>query len=582
MVELVGSNMQRRSFLICVLLNLTVGACALHSIGDQSSGQTRTSGQDIPAAILVSHKEVTAHRLTPHEAIRTRRRGGRFPWPQIQLEAVADENGDVTYVHVTSTYDDGLYPGWEEFFPKAIDVAKSWKFRSFERNGKPVAARFLEYVNIVPPEQLPTTHVPFPEIQDWNKLQITLERTSCFGTCPAYKVEIHGDGSMVYTGTRFVPITGEHRDHISREAVEQIVEAFRRADYFSLRDKYIQSVTDNATYRTSISIGGQTKSVTNYVGEEVGMPQTVTDLENAIDHVADTAKWIRGDAATLPALKSENWNFNSPQAATTLVRIARLGSADAVRELIAAGVAVNGKDEVGSGPLAAAVCGEFGYSNDNFGVIPVLIEAGAGRDNPAEMNKALICAARAGDLDATRLLLKAGASPEATDNSGNAPLIEAASSGVPQVVEEVLKQHPNINARNQMGKTAIFAAAVYYVSWEDHDIDHPAVIRLLAKSGADLNAQDQDGNTALHVTHDLDSAKALIQLGARINILNNEGDTPLINTCSAEVAKLLIHAGADPATRNIHGLTALDFALVHNWKGKVEALQAAQPRKQQE
>ena len=108
------------------------------------------------------------------------------------------------------------------------------------------------------------------------------------------------------------------------------------------------------------------------------------------------------------------------------------------------------------------------------------------------------------------------------------------------------------------------------------------MIRLLAKSGADLNAQDQDGNTALHVTHDLDSAKALIQLGARINILNNEGDTPLINTCSAEVAKLLIHAGADPATRNIHGLTALDFALVHNWKGKVEALQAAQPRKQQE
>ena len=389
--------MRRESFLICVLLNLTVGACALCSIGDQSPGSTRTSGQDIPSAILVSHKEVTAHRLTPHEAIRTRRRGSRFPWPQIQLEAVADANGDVTYVHVTSTHDDRLYPGWEDFFPKAIELAKNWKFRPFERNGKPVAARFLEYVNIVPPEQLPTTHVPFPEIQDGNKLEITLERTSCFGTCPAYKVEIHGDGSMVYTGTRFVAITGEHRDHISDEAVGQIVEAFRRADYFSLRDKYIQSVTDNATYQTSISIGGHTKSVTNYVGEEVGMPQTVTDLENEIDHIADTAKWIRGDAATVPALKSENWNFNSPQAATTLVRVARSGDADAVRELIAAGVAVNGKDEVGSGPLAVAVCEEFGYSNDNFGVIPALIEAGAGRDNPAEMNKALICAARAGE-----------------------------------------------------------------------------------------------------------------------------------------------------------------------------------------
>lgn len=384
---------------------------------------------------------------------------------------------------------------------------------------------------------------------------------------------------MVYTGTRFVAITGEHRDHISHEAVEQIVEAFRCADYFSLRDKYIQSVTDNATYRTSISIGGQTKSVTDYVGEEVGMPQTVTDLENAIDHTADTAKWTRGDKVTVPALKSENWSFNSPQGATALVRIARLGSADAVRELIAAGVAVNGKDEVGSGPLAAAVCGEFGYSNDNFGVIPALIEAGAGGDNAAEMNKALICAARSGDLDATRLLLKAGVSPEVTDNSGNTPLIEAASSGVPQVVEEVLKHHPNIDARNQMGKTAIFAAAVHYISWDNHDCDYPAVIRILAKSGADLNAQDKDGNTAIHLTNDLDSAKVLIELGAHIDILNNEGDTPLINTGSGEVAKLLLQAGADPAIRNIHGLTALDFALAHNWKGKVEALQGAQPRR---
>jgi ankyrin repeat protein len=105
------------------------------------------------------------------------------------------------------------------------------------------------------------------------------------------------------------------------------------------------------------------------------------------------------------------------------------------------------------------------------------------------------------------------------------------------------------------------------------------VIRLLAKAGADLNAQDRDGNTAaLHLTDGLESAKTLIELGARINILNNEGDTPLINTGSGEVAKLLLQAGADPAVCNIHGLTALDFALAHNWKGKVEALQATLSR----
>lgn len=581
--------MRQRSVFISLLLNLTVGACALCSVGDQNSSEARTSGQDIPSAILVSHREVDAHRLTPHEAIRTRGRG-RFPWPQIDSEVVADANGDVAYVHVTST-PDRIYPGWEDFFPKAIELARNWKFWPSERNGKPVAPRFLEYVDIVPPEQLPATHVPFPEIRDWSKLQITLERTSCFGRCPAYKVEIHGDGSVVYTGISSVAVTGQHLDRISREALEQIVEAFRRANYFSLANEYVGCAVDCPLYRTSVSIDGQRKSVTDFGGKKVFMPDVVSDLEDSIDRIADTAKWKRGDAATVPALEKEAWDFKSTEAANTLARVATLGDADAVRELVVAGVGLSGKDEAGRGPLAAAACGDWyiGKGNDDpeaveardLRVIPTLLEAGAGRNNPGEMNRALMCAARGRELGPVRFLLQSGASADAADSDGTA-LIVAASSGVAQLVEEVLKHRPNVNARNQLGKTAIFVAAEHFAWSKDHDINYPDVIRLLAQSGADLNAQDKDGNTALHVALDLERARTLIQLGAGINILNNEGDTPLINTGSGEVAKLLLQAGADPAIRNIHGLTALDFALAHNWKDKVEALQTAQPRGQHE
>jgi hypothetical protein len=44
-----------------------------------------------------------------------------------------------------------------------------------------------------------------------------------------------------------------------------------------------------------LSVGGRTKTVTDYVGEQVGMPVVITDLENAVDEAAGTERWIKGD-----------------------------------------------------------------------------------------------------------------------------------------------------------------------------------------------------------------------------------------------------------------------------------------------
>jgi len=50
---------------------------------------------------------------------------------------------------------------------------------------------------------------------------ITLERTSCFGTCPVYKVSVRRDGSVAYDGKQFVRVTG-HRTHKIPEAFEPV------------------------------------------------------------------------------------------------------------------------------------------------------------------------------------------------------------------------------------------------------------------------------------------------------------------------------------------------------------------------
>jgi hypothetical protein len=126
---------------------------------------------------------------------------------------------------------------------------------------------------------------------------ITLRRTSCYGPCPVYSVEIFEDGFIRYVGTQFVQYTGEQRAVVSRDVVEKLVASFARADYFALKDSYddcrgrdgtVWAVTDLPTTYTSLLIGTRKKSVRDYVCA----PKKLKELELEIDRVANTKRWI--------------------------------------------------------------------------------------------------------------------------------------------------------------------------------------------------------------------------------------------------------------------------------------------------
>ncbi len=139
----------------------------------------------------------------------------------------------------------------------------------------------------------PETQVPFPEIRDWKSLRITLGRRQCLGTCPAYDVEIDGDGSVTFTGYQFVAVKGIQKYRIPIEKVRELVERFRQAKYFWTFDDYAAPVTDFPAFQTSISFDGRTKRVGDYDGEYVGMPAEISRLEDAIDETAGTDRWIK-------------------------------------------------------------------------------------------------------------------------------------------------------------------------------------------------------------------------------------------------------------------------------------------------
>lgn len=82
-----------------------------------------------------------------------------------------------------------------------------------------------------------------------------------------------------------------------------------------------------------------------------------------------------------------------------------------------------------------------------------------------------------------------------------------------------------INSQNNKGKTPLSLACQYASDWSGYE----ETIKILISSGADLNIQDEDGNTPLHIAlYDnlsMGICELLIDQGARLDIENSDGVT---------------------------------------------------------
>ena len=525
------------------------------------SGQPATTPK-APQPIEVSDRESWQH-FPPGQDLFLRIKADNVFYENIPVDTTVDAQGNVVSAKASREQPSRVkFP--DGIFDQAEALVKDLHFTPFERNGHAVPAKFQAYVRLLPPELKPAKHVPFPRVKDWNTLKIKLDRTGCFGTCPSYHVEVHGDGTVLFEGGSYVVFTGHHRGSVPVDNVLELVKLFEKADYFSLADKYQAPITDNPSYTTSIEFDGAHKQVVDYVGLQVGMPMAVSDLEDAIDRLSDSARWTKGNENTLASLQAEHWNFKSKAAADTLARVAAGSNAGLVRDLVLAGVLLNGKDTdryAGDSPLEAAAAG------GESAMLSTLLNAGAAAD-PARLARATVKAAQSGKVEALHLLLEGGANIGARDERGRTVLMGAAASGSPEMVKEVLKYHPNINAaanpappvcteemkqsdncpefESNDGRTALMEA----VSFDDpqparEGIDRVEVVHLLLAAGADVNARDKAGNTALILCRDNpQQALLLLQAGADPNARNREGTTALSNTYDDEIKELLLKHGA--------------------------------------
>jgi hypothetical protein len=260
---------------------------------------------------------------------------------------------------------------------------------------------------------------PFPPVSDLNSVQFSLERSySIFGSA-SYKLQINGNGLVTFEGFNNVAVLGKHTGRVSKETVQKLLDAFQRAHFYSLANEYVNPTLYDAPSRIlSLKIGANSKTVVDKAGQSVGMPTTAIALEAAMDAAADSATWVRGNRATVPALRAEGFDFHSEAAGLILTHTAASGVDDVVADLIRAGAPAN------------------------------TVDADPHSDGRTALHSFVV----KGDLRMVRELIKAGAHLNDRDRAGMTPLLLAQS---PDVAQALLDAGADLDLARGDGKTAL-------------------------------------------------------------------------------------------------------------------------------
>lgn len=517
-----------------------------------------------PELVEFSEREAMSHRIGAAGRIHTN--GTVEIFSSVTLQVVVTPLGNVESARGIS--------GPKAFYSEAEEMEMRREFTPFEKNGVPVRASIHDYVLVLPTEEWAAKKVPFPEIKDWNSLRITLKRTSCFGSCPAYSVEIQGDGTVTFNGGSFCLIAGQHHAKISRDDVENLMNQFRAANYFSAKDKYETGITDNPTYTTSIKFDSHDKQVIDYVGLQSGMPEAISALELGIDRAVEAGKWVDETDRTWPSLLAENWDFTAQtkENQALFASVIARGSPDLVQKFVASGaipldLARNGLDALAS---AAA--------KGNATLVAQML---SGHDHmpPRLLFRALWEAAHSGNVETVDVLLAKGA--DVNGGSGEIDGVEtvlmaAARSGKAGVVNEILKYHPDVGKKDSAGDSALSS----FLRDSNTHSDTVEIIQALIGAGADVNSRDNEGKTPIfNACFNASAVKPLAAAGADLNAKDNNGATPIMMCVFPEFFKAMIAAGADLSVQNKHGQTAAQWFRKQGMKEQADLLDAAMKTK---
>lgn len=160
------------------------------------------------------------------------------------------------------------------------------------------------------------------------------------------------------------------------------------------------------------------------------------------------------------------------------------------------------------------------------------------------------------------------------DDESNTALHCAAADGDDVAVQYLLGQC-RVNEKNSRGFTPLHLAVLYGARYQGRTVSS------LIKAGADVNAEDNFGQTPLHLAcRSLNCCELLLAHGATLNVRTGKGVTPLhlaVSYGQREIVRLLLARGADTTIRNVLGQTPLDVAVEREDSSLIDLLRQYVP-----
>jgi ankyrin repeat protein len=293
---------------------------------------------------------------------------------------------------------------------------------------------------------------------------------------------------------------------------------------------------------------------------------------------------------------------------TPLLFAARQGCLDCAKILLKSGAEVNAADPNNISPLLMATI------NGHYDVAAFLLDRGADPNIADETGRTALYAAvdmhtmpasnrpspneienNLTSMDLIQALLARGANVNAQlkklqpyrtkldrgDDTmlgaGTTPILRAAKAGDAAAIEALLAKGSDPKIPTKFGITPLMAAAGLGTKEEDTtarkktEAEAISSIKLCLDAGADVNAADNQGQTALHGAAQKgwdQVVQFLVDHGAKLDVKDKKGRTPLDAAMG-----LLGNGGFDGSRRDVHESTA---ALIRKLTGTPEAAGAHQ------
>ena len=261
----------------------------------------------------------------------------------------------------------------------------------------------------------------------------------------------------------------------------------------------------------------------------------------------------QGDPEAVRSLLEEQADVNTPQpdGATALAWAAHRNDLETAELLIRAGADVNAANDHGVTPLSLAC------TNRNAAMVGKLLQAGADPNAALETGETvLMTCASTGSVEAVELLLSRGADGNAKETQkGQTALMWAVAGKHSEVARALIEHGAVVHARSKISLTL---EPFTSVSSNGEGLSYSADVHFPKSAGGftPLLFAAQQG--------DVDSARILLAAGADVNEATPEdGSALVVATASGhqKLALFLLEQGADPNATDAYGITALHYAL---------------------